>query len=492
MEVYAAVGAGFRSMRLSQLFNDLACGASGVNFDGIYWNGMGYACVEPTCGDINLDVPNRQRFNCSAFGLIFNVNAEDSTTINSAVCCSQAPTGSCGNINPSTPNVTYPCPPGTEYDPATYSVVPATEANCCVEGTCANSKPISAPNTPFSCPSNSEFIPANGNLAPTETNCCKLLTCGDTTPLDNVNTPFACPNGTDFDPSMAGTSPPSAQACCKAGSCGNVKPITAPNTPFTCPDGYVFDPARNTTQPPSTINCCLLKTCGNVDPVANPNTPWTCPTNTEFIFSMSAQGPPSDVKCCKAGTCGNIFPVTRPNTTFQGCPPGFTYNPASYSFPISADNCCTIFSPTCGNTNSSVPNVPFDCAKFNQNDTTTNNTGIADVAIRKVVSPAIPGNPRISQTKTVGFVFTFTITGACCIKSTSSANCEDVLPGDCVGGTFSATASCEGTQCIPVEPDRGACCVTGLENAKMQCFRAPVLAFHPGLRTPPVVLPVIA
>jgi len=50
------------------------------------------------------------------------------------------------------------------------------------------------------------------------------------------------------------------------------------------------------------------------------------------------------------------------------------------------------------------------CVSFCQNDTDTNGTGIADVAVRKVVAPSIPGNPRISQTKTVGFVFTFTIT----------------------------------------------------------------------------------
>jgi hypothetical protein len=173
-----------------------------------------------------------------------------------------------------------------------------------------------------------------------------------------------CPNGTEFDPSTAGTTPPSAQACCRPASCGDSRPITSPNTPFTCPSDYEFDPSRNTTQPPSVVNCCLKKTCSNPTPATTPNNPWKCPNNTEFDFNMTNEGPPSDLKCCKVGTCGNIFPVTRPNTTFQNCPPGFVYNPASYSFPISPETCCTSFQPTCGNTNPTVPNVPFDCAAW--------------------------------------------------------------------------------------------------------------------------------
>jgi len=53
-------------------------------------------------------------------------------------------------------------------------------------------------------------------------------------------------------------------------------------------------------------------------------------------------------------------------------------------------------------------------------------------------------------------------------ENTSNANCEDVLPGDCVEGTFNPTASCEGSQCIPLPPDEGACCVTG-ESALLTC-----------------------
>jgi hypothetical protein len=43
--------------------------------------------LQPTCGDINLDLPGRQRFNCTAFGSIFNNEADQSTTVNNATCC---------------------------------------------------------------------------------------------------------------------------------------------------------------------------------------------------------------------------------------------------------------------------------------------------------------------------------------------------------------------------------------------------------------------
>jgi len=46
MSVSSANGAGFRGMELSQLYTNVRCGASGVNFDGIYWTGMKYVCIQ--------------------------------------------------------------------------------------------------------------------------------------------------------------------------------------------------------------------------------------------------------------------------------------------------------------------------------------------------------------------------------------------------------------------------------------------------------------
>jgi hypothetical protein len=46
MSVSSTSGAGFRGMELSQLYTNVRCGASGVNFDGIYWTGMKYICVQ--------------------------------------------------------------------------------------------------------------------------------------------------------------------------------------------------------------------------------------------------------------------------------------------------------------------------------------------------------------------------------------------------------------------------------------------------------------
>lgn len=46
LNVSAIAGAGFRSMQLSQMFVNTQCaGGAGVNYDGLYWHGMKYACV---------------------------------------------------------------------------------------------------------------------------------------------------------------------------------------------------------------------------------------------------------------------------------------------------------------------------------------------------------------------------------------------------------------------------------------------------------------
>jgi hypothetical protein len=46
MNVSSITGAGFRSFQLSQMFVNTQCaGGSGVNYDGLYWHGMKYACV---------------------------------------------------------------------------------------------------------------------------------------------------------------------------------------------------------------------------------------------------------------------------------------------------------------------------------------------------------------------------------------------------------------------------------------------------------------
>jgi hypothetical protein len=66
MAVTAAIGAGFRSMQLSQLYFDVRCGASGANFDGMYWNGMNYICVEvrTTSGEVLCSYPWNPKATC--------------------------------------------------------------------------------------------------------------------------------------------------------------------------------------------------------------------------------------------------------------------------------------------------------------------------------------------------------------------------------------------------------------------------------------------
>jgi hypothetical protein len=45
LQINAAAGLGFRSFKLSQLYEDLRCGATCFNLDGSYWTGMNYSCM---------------------------------------------------------------------------------------------------------------------------------------------------------------------------------------------------------------------------------------------------------------------------------------------------------------------------------------------------------------------------------------------------------------------------------------------------------------
>lgn len=121
-----------RSMELSQLYEDVNCGASGVNIDGIYWHGMSYKCLEvcaaargclhdvlcsmlqalltiddsalracpsrrmqPTCADTDLDMAGQQQWICAAGSTFVAANAS-STSPSQDVCCQQVRLATCG------------------------------------------------------------------------------------------------------------------------------------------------------------------------------------------------------------------------------------------------------------------------------------------------------------------------------------------------------------------------------------------------------------
>lgn len=62
--------------------------------------------------------------------------------------------------------------------------------------------------------------------------------------------------------------------------------------------------------------------------------------------------------------------------------------------------------------------------------------------------------------------------GACCIKSTSTATCNNVLPAACIGGEFNPKATCDGSTCIPLPPQVGACCIPELGRCRERVPRS--------------------
>lgn len=106
MTLNARPGTGYSAIEISQLYTDASCGATCVNLDGIYWTGMKYKCVKPTCKDTDLSQMGNQNYQCPA-NYVYNPAAAANTTLSADSCCKFAPT--CGNTDPMVPGKFYPC-----------------------------------------------------------------------------------------------------------------------------------------------------------------------------------------------------------------------------------------------------------------------------------------------------------------------------------------------------------------------------------------------
>eukprot|EP00775_Hariotina_reticulata_P006577 gene6577-6805_t len=156
LSVSAQTGVGFRSFDLSQVSDSPRCGASCFDLDASYWLGMTYSCVEPTCGDINLEQVGPNPFQCPT-DFLPNSNASSSTIINLETCCTPDPR--CGSTVPgSDPAVPFTCDNATsEYDSTKDDVRPPSQQGCCKPRTCGDINPISKPNTSYTCPTDFTF-----------------------------------------------------------------------------------------------------------------------------------------------------------------------------------------------------------------------------------------------------------------------------------------------------------------------------------------------
>eukprot|EP00775_Hariotina_reticulata_P014327 gene14327-53_t len=134
MEVLAGYGLGFRSIELSQLYDNVACGASCFDLDASYFTGMEYSCVmKRTCEDVDpVDAPGT-RFECPT-GYTNSPTAADSSPPSPAACCIVfVPT--CGNQQNSNPAVAFDCAAlGLEYNSSASNLpaqFPKDLLTCC-------------------------------------------------------------------------------------------------------------------------------------------------------------------------------------------------------------------------------------------------------------------------------------------------------------------------------------------------------------------------
>ncbi|KAF6260901.1 hypothetical protein COO60DRAFT_841279 [Scenedesmus sp. NREL 46B-D3] len=90
LQVAAMPGAGFRAFELSQLFMDTRCEGSGVNNDGLLWDGiMRYRCAKPTCGDVDLDREGAQQFTGCVAPFFFDTSKAAASQPSVNTCCVQ-------------------------------------------------------------------------------------------------------------------------------------------------------------------------------------------------------------------------------------------------------------------------------------------------------------------------------------------------------------------------------------------------------------------
>eukprot|EP00883_Tetradesmus_obliquus_P015312 jgi/Sobl393_1/8434/SZX78173.1 len=152
MTVEAAPGAGFRALQLSALFEDARCGGSCRDSDGMYWSGMEYTCVRPTCADADLNSPGLQPFDCAVLGLAAIPGTGSLQNPASDVCCQPQPA---------------PCPsPSPTPPPASPSPAPPASI------TCASSNEA---GERFPCPDGFAYIADSGPLPASIDNCCACI-----------------------------------------------------------------------------------------------------------------------------------------------------------------------------------------------------------------------------------------------------------------------------------------------------------------------------
>eukprot|EP00775_Hariotina_reticulata_P012044 gene12044-12187_t len=406
LSLTARPGSGYKTIELSQLYENALCGEQCNSKDAIFFSGMEYQCAEPTCADTDLAQEGQQAYACGApQEWVNNDNAAGSKTLSQAACCLKA---TCGDVSPITkPGQAFQCSSDFEFDASLSTRTSPSQEICCKPKTCASLFPITKPGVAFSCPDYTEFEPARAGVSPpTTSNCCKVATCGDVSPISNPGQRFPCPALTEFHPERLSAFPPGVASCCVPATCADIEPVTNPGLTFAakCPALTEFDPTRATASPsvtnccknatcsdvtpvskpgqiftcpdttelnknfldavPSISSCCLAQTCGDTNPASKPLTLFSCPAGTEFDHQASAKAPPSANSCCKVATCSDITPASKPGKSIS-CPSGMRFNmSAANEKQPAVSTCCVQWTPTCGDTIATAAGVKFDCASI--------------------------------------------------------------------------------------------------------------------------------
>jgi hypothetical protein len=130
--------------------------------------------------------------------------------------------------------------------------------------TCQDTDTTEPGQQPYTCPSYAVPNPSPQPGLPSDANCCLNRTCANTDPAGNSSTPVpqTCPPNYIINVNMSDVSPPNASVCCMPRiSCIDTNPNRDGCQPFFCDPalGYIVNQNASYLPNPSNNVCCLVR-----------------------------------------------------------------------------------------------------------------------------------------------------------------------------------------------------------------------------------------
>jgi hypothetical protein len=127
--------------------------------------------------------------------------------------------------------------------------------------TCQDTDVVEPGNQTYTCPFNAVANPSPIPGLPSDANCCLNRTCASTNPTSSTPVPQTCPPNYILNVNMSDVSPPDASICCMPRiSCIDINPTSDGCQPWTCDPAQGYLVNQNATYLPNPSNevCCLV------------------------------------------------------------------------------------------------------------------------------------------------------------------------------------------------------------------------------------------